>query len=345
MKRLIYALLLVLLVSPLFAAAFPAQAQSKKVGIDLTPGRVKDIDNKWSQKLLKSLEGNLTQAGYEVVELTSITPETLADLDALVIGKMYNEESGFSQAEVQAIAEWFKQGGKFLWVGADSDYTEPYLNPEDTSFKAKEPNKILEAIGSSLRIDYMSVEDPENNAGASYRVVANRSVGGINSEGKAAALTAGVDRLLFHGPAGVVGYKDGAFVPPEEVFSNDVFWVARTGEKGTVVSHDAVEPQAYDVGYTGRLYLAVAEEIQVGGDLFTVKYSKVIVTAESLIGDRNIFNSEYHGITFQGPKFTMNVFAWGLTERTESNMTGYVIVGVVIMVVIAAVALFITKKK
>ncbi len=345
MKRLAYAFLLVLLLSPFFVAAFPAQAQGKKVGIDLTPGRVKDIDNEWSQKLLHSLEGNLTQAGYEVVELTEITPATLADLDALIIGKMYNEQSGFSQAEVQAIAEWFKQGGKFLWMGADSDYTEPYLNPEDTSFKAKEPNKILEAIGSSLRIDYMSVEDPDNNAGASYRVVANRSAGGINSDGKAASLTAGVDRILFHGPTGIVGFKDGKFVPTEEVFSNDVFWVARTGEKGTVVSNDGVDPQAYDVGYVGRLYLAVAEEIPVSSDLFTVKYSKVIVTGESLTGDRNIFNSEYHGITLQGPKFTMNVFAWGMTVRTESNMTGYVIVGVVIMVVIAAIALYITKKK
>jgi hypothetical protein len=323
----------------------PTYGQGKRIGIDVTPGRVKDIDSKWGQRLLNWLEGNLTAQGYIVVELTQITPDTLRDLDALVIGKMYNEQSGFSQAEVDAIAEWFKQGGKFLWVGADSDYTEPYLNPEDTSFKSKEPNKILAAIGSSIRIDHMSVEDPENNAGAGYRVVANRSAGGINDSGKAAAITQGVDRILFHGPAGLAGYKDGQFVPFEDVLDSNVFWLARTGPKGTVVSHDGVLPEAYEVGYEGRLYLAAAEEIEVYRDLFTVKYSKVVVTSESLTGDRNVFNTQYHGISLQGPTFVLNVFKWGLAERTEANMTGYIILAVVVVVIIVAIAYVLTRKK
>ncbi len=342
-----YAILLVilLLIAPLAISYIPTKAQGKKIGIDLTPGRVKDIDNKWSQKLLRELEGNLSAAGWEVVELTEITPETLADLDALVIGKMYNEQSGFSDAEVQAIAEWFKQGGKFLWVGADSDYTEPYLNPEDTSFKSKEPNKILAAIGSHLRIDHMSVEDPENNAGAAYRVVATRAAGGINDQGPAAEITKGVDRILFHGPAGLAGYKDGKFVPIEQVFNEHIFWLARTGPQGTVVSHDGVDPEAYSVGDTGRFYLAAAEVIQVYSDLFTIKYSKVIATGESLIGDRNIFNSEYHGVSLDGPTFTMNVFRWGLTEKTETNLTGYAIIGAVIVVIIIVLAVLFLRKK
>ena len=344
-RRYAIILLMILLITPLALTYTPTRAQGKKIGIDLTPGRVKDIDNKWSQKLLRELEGNLTAAGWEVVELTSITPETLKDLDALVIGKMYNEQSGFSAEEVQAIADWFKQGGKFLWVGADSDYTEPYLNPEDTSFKSKEPNKILAAIGSHLRIDHMSVEDPDNNAGAAYRVVANRSAGGINDQGVAATITQGVDRVLFHGPAGLAGYKDGKFVPVEEVFNEHIFWLCRTGPHGTVVSHDGVDPEAYSVGDTGRFYLAAAEVIQVSSDLFTIKYSKVVVTAESLIGDRNIFNSEYHGISLDGPTFTMNVFEWGLTEKTESNMTGYAIIGVVVVVIIIVVAVMFLRKK
>ncbi len=338
-------LLVVLLLSPMLLMAIPSHAQAKKIGIDLTPGRVKDIDNKWSQKLLNYLEGNLTEAGYQVVELTEITASTLKDLDALVIGKMYNETSGFSSSEIQAIADWFKQGGKFLWVGADSDYTEPYLNPEDTSFKAKEPNRVLEAIGSRIRIDYMSVEDPENNAGAAYRVVANRSVGGINTEGKAAAITSGVDRILFHGPAGLAGVSDGTFVPIEQVFDDNLFWLARTGPNGVVASHDAVVPQAYEVGETGRFYLAAAEEIPVSSDLFTIVYSKVIVTSESLLGDRNVFNVEYHDIELQGPEFVMNVFEWGLEIKAEPNMTGYAIIGVIVIIVIVGIAAFALRRK
>ncbi len=344
-RRYAIILLLILLITPLAMTYTPTRAQGKKIGIDLTPGRVKDIDNKYSQKLLHDLEGNLSAHGWEVVELDEITPSTLAGLDALVIGKLYNEQSGFSDAEVKAIADWFKQGGKFLWVGADSDYTEPYLNPEDTSFKSKEPDKILEAIGSHIRVDHMSIEDPDNNAGAAYRVVANRSAGGINDQGEAAEITKGVDRVLFHGPAGLAGFKDGKFVPIEEVFNEHLFWLCRTGPHGTVVSHDGVDPEAYTVGDTGRFYLAAVEVIQTSSDLFTVKYSKVIVTAESLIGDRNIFNSEYHGISLDGPTFTMNVFEWGLTEKTETNMTGYAIIGVVVVVIIIIAAVLLLRKK
>lgn len=345
MRRITYLLLVVLLLSPLLLMAIPSYGQAKKIGLDLTPGRVKDIDNKWSQKLLNYLKGNLTAAGYEVVELSEITPSTLKGLDALVIGKMYNESSGFKSSEIQAIADWFKQGGKFLWVGADSDYTEPYLNPEDTSFKAKEPNKVLEAIGSRLRIDYMSVEDPENNAGAAYRVVANRSAGGINSAGKAADITSGVDRVLFHGPTALAGVSDGTFVPVQNVFDDNLFWLAATGENGVVVSHDAVDPQAYDVGETGRFYLAVAEEIPVSSDLFTIVYSKVVATGESLLGDRNVFNTEYHGIGFQGPTFTLNLFEWGLEIKAEPNMTGYAIIGVIVIIVIVGIAAFALRRK
>ena len=111
-----------------FGTSVSAQDQ-KVVALDLTPGRVKDLDSEWGQKNLQALKDLLTSAGYQVKELTEITPAALEGVDALVIGKMKDYDSGFSSAEVQAIANWFKEGGKFLWVGADSDYVEPYLNP------------------------------------------------------------------------------------------------------------------------------------------------------------------------------------------------------------------------
>jgi hypothetical protein len=192
----------------------------------------------------------------------------------------------------------------------------------------------------------MSVEDPENNAGAAYRVVANRTVGGINDAGKAAEITKGVDTVLFHGPTGIAGYKDGKFVNVEDVIDGEnIFWLCRTGPKGTVVSHDGVAPEAYNIGYTGRLYLAVAEEIPVASDLFTIVYSKVVATGESIIGDRNIINSEYHGVKLQGPTFIVNVFEWGTEIRAEPNMTGYAIIGVIVIIVIIAVAAFALRKR
>lgn len=336
----------ILLISPMLLTVFPIHGQVKKVGIDVTPGRVKDLESELGQKLLNWLVDNLTAAGYDVVLIEEITPDALEGLDALVIGKIYNEDRGFSSAELDAIANWFREGGKFIWVGADNDYTEPYLNPEDTSFKSKEPNKILEAIGSHLRIDHMSVEDPENNAGAAYIVVANRTVGGINGAGKAAEITKGVDIVLFYGPAGIAGYKDGKFVNIEDVIDGEnIFWLCRTGPKGTVVSYDGVAPEAYNIGYTGRLYLAVAEEIPVASDLFTIVYSKVIVTGESIIGDKNIITSQYRGIKLQGPTFIINVFKWGTEIRVEPNVTGYIIIGIIVIIVVIAVVTFTLRRQ
>ena len=338
MKRV--ALLSLLLILSLTLGVFstlPVSAQKKKVvAFDLTPGRVKDIDSEKWQAVLKSLEANLTAWGYEVKELTKITPDTLKGVDALVIGKMKDYKSVFSPEEVKAIADWFKQGGKFLWVGADSDYVEPYLNPKDTSFKAGEPNKILEAIGSSIRVDYASLEDPESNAGAGYRVISYRA----NTQGWAGEITKNAPKVLFHGPALLAGYKDGKFVPFDEVVSENCQWLYRSSDKGKVVSHDGVDPKAYKVGDTGSFVEAAAEKIPVGGS-----YSKVIVTAESLYGDRNIFLSEYHGVKLDGPTFVKNAFAWGTTVESAGLPMEWLAGIAIIIVVVLALAYFFLKKK
>ncbi len=335
-RRLAAILLTAILIAPLVSST---GARRKVIAIDLTPGRVKDIESDPSQKLLKWLIGNLTEAGYDVRKLSRISKEALSGVDALVIGKLRDEKGAFKPDEVEAIAEWFKQGGKFLWVGADSDYVEPYLNPEDTSFKSGEPNKILEAIGSHLRLEYASVEDPESNAGAGYRVVSGR----YNTEGEAAQMTSGAPKVLFHGPTFVVGFDNGKFVPFEQVDEKyeTVTWLYATTDKGTVVSHDGVDPKTTAVGQTGSFVLAAIEKIKCGG-----LYSKVLVTGESLIGDRNIFNTKYHGVDLQGPTFVKQAFAWGLTvEKAGLPITAYAVIAIVVVVVVAAAALLLRRRK
>ncbi len=315
---------------------FPLSAQKKVVGLDVAPGRVKDLDAEIGQKQLAKLKQYLTSWGYEVKELTQLTPETLKDVDVLIIGKMKDYNSKFSSSEVQAIASWFKQGGKLLWVGADSDYVEPYLKPEDVSFKAEEPNKILTAIGSSIRIEYASLEDPESNAGAAYRVVSYKA----NHNGWAAEITKGADKVLFHGPTLLAGYKGGKFVPFDQVVSDTCTWLYRSSDKGTVVSHDGVDPKAYKVGQVGSFVEAAAEKIPVGG-----KYSKVIVTGESLLGDRTIINEEYHGVKLQGPTFVKNALAWGTTAESAGMPMEWILAIIVVIIIVVAAAYFGLRKK
>ncbi len=336
MKRSIVFFLIATLVVPIIVFGINAESP-KVVALDVTPGRVKDLDTKWGQTNLKWLVGNLTAAGFEVKQITEITPENLKGVDALVIGKLYNYDSVFSDSEIQAIKNWFLEGGKFIWVGADSDYTEPYLKPEDISFKADEPNKILAAIGSSLRLEYASLEDPTSNAGAGYRVVSYEA----NTAGWATEITKDAPKVLFHGPTFVIGFKNGKFVPFSEVEGPNVVWLYRSSPDGTVVSHDGVDPKAHSVGETGQFVEAAAEIIDLG--LFKPK-GKVIVTGESLLGDRFIGTPEYHGVTLQGMTFIINAFKWGTTvEGPTLSMPA--LIGIIVIIVIVVVAVVVLRKR
>ena len=337
MKRYLPVLLTAILALSVAYWALGVRAASPKVvAIDLTPGRVKDTESEPAQILLNYLIGNLTAAGYEVRKLTEITPETLKGVDALIIGKLRDYNSVFSDAEIAAIASWFKEGGKFLWVGADSDWVEPYLNPEDTSFKSDEPNRILEAIGSSLRFEAASLEDPIQNAGAAYRVVSYEA----NTAGFAGEITKNAFPVLFHGPSFIIGFKNGKYVPFSEVESDKCVWLYRSSPEGTVVSHDGVDPRAHAIGETGQFVEAAAEIISVGA---FKPYSKVIATGESLLGDRNIMCTLYHGVELKGPTFVLNAFRWGL--RVEKPMTIYYIVAALIIVIIVVVAVVVTRRR
>ncbi len=317
--------------------------EAGKVGIDQTPNRIMGMEREDAQTSLQQMKDLLEEMGFEVVFLNKITYDNIKDLDVLILGKIDRPEYGYSDEEVSAIARWFKEGGKFLWVSADSDYTEPYLDPNDITFKAAEPNKILEAIGSTIRADYMSVEDPDNNAGASYRVVANRSVDGINDH----PVTENVDRLLVHGPTGLAGFIDGEWVDFETLIEEDptVTWLARTGPNGVVVSHDGVPPNAYEVGYTGRLYLVAVQEIKVAEGLTEVVYSKVLVSGDSPIGSYNMFKDEYKGVSLDGIQFFENAIEWGTEVKTETNTTMIFGLAAIALIVIAAVAFVVLRKK
>jgi len=335
MKRSIALFLIAALIAPVLV--FGLSAQQKVVAIDVTPGRVKDLDTKWGQTNLKWLKGNLTAAGFQVKEITEITPEVLKGVDALIIGKLYDYNSVFSESEIEAIKNWFMEGGKFIWVGADSDYTEPYLNPDDISFKAGEPNRILEAIGSVLRLEYASLEDPTCNIGAAYRVKSYEA----NTAGWAAEITKNAPVVMFHGPTFVIGFKNGKYVPFSEVEGPNVVWLYKSSPDGTVVSHDGVDPKAHSVGETAQFVEAAAEIISLG--MFKPK-GKVIVTGESLLGDRFIGTPEYHGETLQGMTFILNAFAWGTrVEGPAISMT--MLIAIIVIIVIIVVALVVLRKK
>ncbi len=299
----------------------PANAQKKVVGLDLTFNalpdgkklyRVKDIYTTGFDHYIRDLKGNLTLWGYEAKEINGLTSDNLKGVDGLILAKLYDPSVNYTASEVSAVGAWFKTGGKFLYIGSDSDFVEAYYDAKVGNFKQDQPNKILEAIGSSLRIEFASVEDAVGlgAAGAPYRVFANETGGGVNKEGMAGSITKGVSRVLFHGPTVLVGFKGGKYVSFDQVLDENTVWLFRTSEKGTIVHNTPTPTKVVIPGQRGRFILAGAQKVKIDG-----AYSKVIAAGESMMGDRNGLTLVERGVTFQGTQYLQNALAWGLTAE------------------------------
>ncbi|MCC6067171.1 MAG: GldG family protein, partial [Pyrobaculum sp.] len=137
-----------------------------------------------------------------------------------------------TEAELAALKKWFESGGKVLWCAADSDY--PAQGSEESQVAC---NDIAEYLGARIRLDYVSVEDSQHNAGAGYRVI-----GVVDPPPQLGFLSFMAQRVLFHGPGAVaVVLPDGKWVPatsPEvQKYYNNIYVVVRTTQNGVIVEH------------------------------------------------------------------------------------------------------------
>ena len=309
----------------------------KIIGIDVRHCKTSGLDSRVFESSLNYLMANLSDAGYQVRLIDEINYNSLRDLDALIIGRITNDSVDFSEDEIKAIVEWFRQGGKLLWICADSQ--------DSFTFNSDKANVILEAISSHFRFDHVIIGDLENYIDVNYMVIANRSVNGFNVNGTIGKIADDVNYVLFNRPVIIDGYKDGSYVRVEDVLGDHVYWICRTGPNGVIIDYYNIGSLAYPSGYVGRLYLAVAEEIPVTSDLFTIVYSKVIVTSGSLLGNLTIMSEKIDGLNLQGPTFVKNSFRWGLEIKAEPNVTGYIIVGVITIISVIGIAAHAARRK
>jgi len=103
---------------------------------------------------------------------------------------------GFTPEEIFAVADWFNQGNRFLWVAYDSDYPlpgGPFINGNSTL--------ILEAVGSHVYGEHTHVWDNELNCGVNYRPIAN-----VTSRNSFVAdIIEDVSAVLMHGATCLYG--------------------------------------------------------------------------------------------------------------------------------------------
>jgi len=218
-----------------------------------------------------------------------ITYDSLKDVKVLIIGQ---PSSPFDPEEIEAIAQWFSEGGKVLWVAGDSDYGSGVQVQEYV-------DTLLDQLGVRLRLDLASVEDPQSNAGAGYRVIGivnpdentpdrDMLVQGFQHDGK----------VLYHGP-GVVAWVDenGDWHPlVDGEVPEGVYRIVKTSEAGTIVENNDPAANIYLAGDEGVFTLLAAE--MVPGESGT---NVLIVSGESPYGDYEpTWSPKYHGVARYG---------------------------------------------
>ena len=284
---------------------------NRKVVIDVSHGQGPS-DGNWTgnklEAIMANFEGNLTLKGLEVVWATELNESVLADAQFLFLGSVY--QSDLSDADVMVIVNWFVQGEKTIWVAGDSDYAQ---SPTPDLM-----NKVLRAIGSKIRVEPTSVEDPITNCAGAYRVRANVT---NNDDSEVAGIVAGVNAtkgILFHGPTVLYGFVNGVAVPLETTNIENVHWVMRTGGSGIIVDSDVITnpPRAHEAGQQGSfVMMAVEKYAGPNGDC------KIIVSGENPYGGyQPMYSPEYYGYPMDGPTLVMNTVDWGLDIESEADV-------------------------
>jgi len=172
----------------------------------------------------------------------------------------------YTDGELTAIKTWFDKGDKAVWVAADSDFGNDALRQASA-------NSALEYLGSSLRFEASSTEDPVSNGGAPYRVLGVSD----NVDPELAHLVSGVERGLFHGPGIVIGYVDGAYVALESTDIPGVSIIMTTSEVGVVVDNSEPTPEVHEAGDEGSFPVMAMEVDYASGNI-------VIATGDAPFG-------------------------------------------------------------
>ena len=238
----------------------------------------------------------------EEVRVGGLTPQNLEDVDILLIGQ---PAVLLRAEEVQAIASWAAEGRKAIWVAGDSDYPA-----QGSEIAQQAVNQVLEVLGSSLRIDYVSVEDYTSNAGRSYRVV-----GIVDPDPPFTFLAEGLangGKVLFHGPGelyvtGVNGEPINLIKNPE-LKPDDVYVIARTTEDSKSVEHQTLETG----GLSAVLYDPLNDEVNTGPfPLMMMEFDgrlMIIASSETMYGGYEPMTApEYYDVPLDGPEFVGRV--------------------------------------
>ncbi|MGV9170882.1 MAG: hypothetical protein ACOC38_13225 [Promethearchaeia archaeon] len=337
-KKMVTMLFLAALFIPYLAVGFmPARVQAQDAGkivFDYSHGQYSSYvaGNETHPGADWWLRHNLTDMGYEVVwAFGGLNDSLLSDADALMVSSIYGEQEGFAQSEVDAVAEWFNAGNKFLWVGADSDYGgASYINAN--------MSWVLEEVGSHVYPEPTSIEDPESNCEASYRVVANET----SDDPYVEDIVDGVSAVLMHGPTCLYGSTSATAgedaVALEEEDIENVYPLLYYGDAAYVTDADLVPPVAHEEGDEGP-FVATTIETNAGEDESGI----LVVSGASPYGDYNpMYAEEYYDVPLDGYNLVLQAIAW---EPPAAGLDWLLIGGIIGVVAVVVIIIAIVMKR
>ncbi|TFH03965.1 MAG: hypothetical protein E4H14_15720 [Candidatus Thorarchaeota archaeon] len=316
---------------PTIASAEPAPVLPKIV-FDMGHAQYKDSVFIKEDAMLVT---NLTAMDYEAIwAWGGINATILENATGLITGAIYGTTNGYTAAEVSAIETWFNAGHKFLWVGADSDYGGyAYIN--------NNASMILNAVGSHVYPEAISISDAYSSANSSYRVVANMT----STNAFVADIVDGVDKVLMHGPTSLYGSTSGVqkttVVALENTTIPNVYPLLFYGASATISDADLVPALAHNDGEAGN-FVAMTIEVNAG----EAGNGVIVVSGASPYGDyMPMTATSYYTIpAMQGNLLVYQAIDFGMTYATTlpaaiDPLLLMGIVGVVVVVIILAVVL------
>lgn len=289
--------------------SLPPVEHSNKIVLDYSHGQ----ENTNLGDTDYQLEANLSSLGYEVIWARGgINESILSDAGGLVLSSIYGAINGFTNSELTAIENWFMQGNRFLWVAFDNDFG-------DTQYIHGNMTTILESVGSHVYGEPTAIEDPESNAAAAYRAVANIT----SNDAVVSEIVENVSNVLMHGPTCLYGSTlanpDSGTIDLEQQSISNVYPLLYYSPAATITDSDLIPPKAHLDGQTGS-FVAACIELKAGLD-----GSGVIVTSgASPYGDyRPMCTELYYDVILDGYNLVAQAIDFGMRNASvpeEENL-------------------------
>jgi hypothetical protein len=329
---LLLSVLVLTLSLSLFAPNRAARAQDTFAGKIFAFYNFNTADQANSPETVSGFTAWWRSLGGGAKNITDLTAETLEGVHCLILNCPDADQdethaiSEFTTAQAEAVRDWYLNtttGHHFLWASSDSSWT--YAGYPD-AYRSNNATMILEVLGSQLRYEPTSVEDPDTGTGGgAYRPVLNTT----SPDPLVASIVVNVTGVLAHSPTLLYGMQGTTPVALEDTTNDptplDTMYAHTNGEEGN--------------------FVMVAAELGIGGTTH-----RLIASGAAPIGGYNaMWFDESRGTELTGSLFIKQAVLWGMEELVAQPLPMDLILlaagAVIIIVVVIGLAYFLMRRR